>query len=80
MEKTNTELIYENNSKFVIQAAFTGVIAGSFAQFLASPIDLIKVNHKICSFFDEHFIDHMVCLMLYLVCFLQIKKILDFMV
>ncbi|CAH8492776.1 hypothetical protein MS3_00002476 [Schistosoma haematobium] len=44
MEKTNTELIYENNSKFVIQAAFTGVIAGSFAQFLASPIDLIKVR------------------------------------
>ncbi|VDP83725.1 unnamed protein product [Schistosoma mattheei] len=43
-EKTNTELIHENNSKFVIQAAFTGVIAGSFAQFLASPIDLIKVR------------------------------------
>ncbi|XP_018645037.1 mitochondrial uncoupling protein, putative [Schistosoma mansoni] len=42
MEKTSTELIQENKSNFVIQAAFTGVIAGSFAQFLASPIDLIK--------------------------------------
>ncbi|KAK4473440.1 hypothetical protein MN116_002591 [Schistosoma mekongi] len=41
---TDYKLMQENKSDFIIRAALTGMIAGSFAQFLASPIDLIKVR------------------------------------
>ncbi|CAH8468334.1 unnamed protein product [Schistosoma turkestanicum] len=43
-ERTNTKVIQENQSDFIIHAAFAGIISGSFAQFLCSPIDLIKVR------------------------------------
>ncbi|CAH8468367.1 unnamed protein product [Schistosoma turkestanicum] len=43
-ESTKTKVIQENQSDFIIRAALTGIISGSFAQFLASPIDLIKVR------------------------------------
>ncbi|CAH8454071.1 unnamed protein product [Heterobilharzia americana] len=44
LEQTDTEPLHEKKFDFMIRAALTGVIAGSVAQFLASPIDLIKVR------------------------------------
>ncbi|CAH8824537.1 unnamed protein product [Trichobilharzia szidati] len=44
LEKAETEIVYDKKLSFMIRAALTGVIAGSIAQFLASPIDLIKVR------------------------------------
>ncbi|TGZ75445.1 hypothetical protein CRM22_000390 [Opisthorchis felineus] len=34
----------DRNPGFVVRAAFAGVMAGAFAQFLASPTDLVKVR------------------------------------